>query len=79
MIGQREVSQALKSVFRAIRAPFHTRELETVDPERKKTVSISEADMRRRFRERATVGSLRWSLCEFPTDAQAQSCGLSLR
>ncbi len=65
--------------FLTIRAPFHTRELETVDPEKKKAVSISEAGMRQRFRERAAIGSLRWSLCEFPTDAQAQACGLSLR
>lgn len=65
--------------FLTIRAPFHTRELETVDPEKKKTVSVAEAGMRRRFRERAAVGSLRWTLCEFPTDAQAQACGLALR
>ncbi len=65
--------------FLTIRAPFNTRELETVDPEKKKTVSIGEAEMRRRFRERAARGDLRWSLCEFPTDASAQGCGLSLR
>jgi aminopeptidase len=29
--------------FLTVRAPFHTRELETVDPEKKKMVSISEA------------------------------------
>ncbi len=65
--------------FLTIRAPFHTRELETVDPEKKKTVSIAEAGMRKLFRERAAAGDLRWTLCEFPTDAQAQACGLSLR
>jgi aminopeptidase len=60
-----------------IRAPFHTRELETVDPEKKQTVALAETATKRRFRERAASGELRWTLCEFPTDAQAQESGLS--
>ncbi|MGD0230448.1 MAG: aminopeptidase, partial [Syntrophorhabdales bacterium] len=60
-----------------IRAPFHTRELETVDPEKKRIVSVAGTEMKRRFRERAARGDLCWTLCEFPTDAQAQEAGLA--
>jgi len=60
-----------------IRAPFNVRDLETVDPGKKKAVAMAETEMKRRFRERAAAGELTWTLCEFPTDAQAQQCGMS--
>ena len=63
--------------FLTIRAPFNVRDLETVDPGQKKTTAVAETDMKRLFRERTASGDLRWTLCEFPTDAQAQQCGLS--
>jgi len=65
--------------FLFIRAPFHTRELETVNPEKKRIVSVAETAVKKRFRERAASGHLRSTLCEFPTDAQAQECGMSRR
>ena len=65
--------------FLFIRAPFHTRELETVDPEKKRIVSVAETAIKKRFRERSAASELRWTICEFPTDAQAQECALSKR
>jgi aminopeptidase len=63
--------------FLNIRAPFNVRELETADPEKKKTVAIAQTGVKKLFMKRASAGSLRWTLCEFPTDSQAQECGLS--
>jgi aminopeptidase len=63
--------------FLTIRAPFNLRELQTVDSEKKKSVSMAEGTVKKLFRERADSGKLRWTLCEFPTDAQAQECGMS--
>ncbi len=60
-----------------IRAPFNTKELQTVDPAKKEMTAVAETDMKKIFRERAAAGDLKWTICEFPTDAQAQECGLS--
>lgn len=64
--------------FLTIRAPFNVKELQGVDGEKKKTVAMAEAPLRKIHRDRATAGSLKWSLCEFPTNAQAQECGLGV-
>ena len=63
--------------FLNIRAPFNVRELETADPEKKKTVAIAQTKVKKLFMKRSSNGALRWTLCEFPTDSQAQECGLS--
>jgi aminopeptidase len=63
--------------FLTIRAPYNVKELQGVDPEKKKIASMAEAPMRKIYRERAASGSLKWTLCEFPTHSQAQECGLS--
>ncbi len=60
-----------------IRAPFNVKELQTVDPGKKEMTSVAETEMKKIFRERAATGDLKWTICEFPTDAQAQECGLS--
>ena len=60
-----------------IRAPFNLKELQGVDPEKKQAVSIAETAVKKLFRKRAAAGKLRWTICEFPTDAQAQECGMS--
>lgn len=65
--------------FLTIRAPYNVKELQGVDPEKKKIASVAEGPMRKIYRERAASGSLKWTLCEFPTDSQAQECGLSRR
>lgn len=63
--------------FLTIRAPFNVKELQAVDPEKKRGVSIAETAVKNLFRERAASGDLRWTICEFPTDSQAQECGMS--
>lgn len=63
--------------FLTIRAPFNLKELQEVDGEKKKIAAMAEAPLRKIHRDRAASGSLKWTLCEFPTDAQAQECGLS--
>ncbi len=70
---------AVKSydAFLNIRAPFNVRELEAVDPEKKKTVAIAQTHAKKLFMKRAARGELRWTLCEFPTDSQAQESGMS--
>jgi aminopeptidase len=70
---------AVKSydAFLNIRAPFNVKELETTDPEKKKTVAIAQTQVKKLFTKRASSGALRWTLCEFPTDSQAQECSLS--
>ncbi len=65
--------------FLFIRAPFHTREMQSVDPDRLRAVAVGETKVKKRFRERSVAGELAWTLCEFPTDAQAQECGMSRR
>lgn len=65
--------------FLTIKAPFNTRELQSVDPAKKRTVSSAESDLWRIYKQRTAAGSLKWSLCEFPTDAQAQECGMGLK
>jgi aminopeptidase len=62
--------------FLTIRAPFNVRELQSVDAGRKKTAAMAEADLKNIYRQRAASGSLKWTLCEFPTEAQAQESGL---
>ena len=65
--------------FLTIRAPYNVKELQDVEARKKRIASIAEAPMRKIYRERAASGSLKWTLCEFPTDSQAQECGLSRR
>lgn len=63
--------------FLTIRAPFNLKELEHVDPEKKKITAFAQTAVKQRFMRRASRGTLRWTLCEYPTDAQAQESGLS--
>ncbi|MBN1786991.1 MAG: aminopeptidase [Sedimentisphaerales bacterium] len=58
-------------------APFNKKELQNVDPAKKQKVSLAWTEMNRIFMERAAAKQLRWSLCVFPTSAEAQECGMS--
>jgi aminopeptidase len=77
------VSPTLKYVFEnyetllIIRAPFNLKELENIDPEKKKTVAIGRKDINKTILKRGAEGTLNWTLCPFPTDAAAQECGMS--
>jgi aminopeptidase len=53
------------------------KELENVEPEKKRAVSLSRADIFKVLMKRSAKGKLNWNLCVFPTDAAAQECGMS--
>jgi aminopeptidase len=65
--------------FLTIRAPYNVKELQTIEPEKKRIATSAESATRKVFRGRSASGSLKWTLCEFPTDSQAQESGLSRR
>jgi len=59
-------------------SPFNLKELESTDPEKKKTVNIAMTDVKKTFLKRASTKDLRWTLCVFPTDSAAQESKMSL-
>ncbi len=61
-----------------IRAPYNLKELASCDPDRKRIASEARMPVKELFMKRAAAGALRWTLCEFPTEAQAQESGMSL-
>lgn len=61
-----------------IDAPFNMKELQTIDPARKQTVSIAGTELTKTFFKRSADDQLRWTLCVFPADPAAQECDLSL-
>ncbi len=58
-------------------APFNLKELQTVPAEKKKAVNMALAGVNKTFMRRSFEGVMNWSVCEFPTDAAAQECGMS--
>jgi aminopeptidase len=70
---------AVKSydAFLTIRAPFNVKELQSVDPEKKRKAAVAQTRVKKLFMKRASTGALKWTLCEFPTNSQAQECSLS--
>jgi aminopeptidase len=76
-------SPAIKLIFEnyeailTILAPFNLKELQNVDPEKKKLASMGHADILKTEMKRAAEGKLNWNLCVFPTDSAAQECGMS--
>ncbi len=60
-----------------ILAPFNLRELENVEPVKKQTARIGQAEILKTLIKRSAEGTLNWNLCVFPTDAAAQECGMS--
>jgi aminopeptidase len=63
--------------FLTIRAPFNLKELEGIDAEKKRIANEAQAGVKELFMKRASTGKLTWTLCEFPTEAQAQESGMS--
>jgi aminopeptidase len=61
-----------------IRAPYNLRENHADDPEKSRLRQAATAPARRVYFERTGNGSMRRSLCQFPTLASAQEAGLSL-
>lgn len=61
-----------------VRAPFNLKSLHSVGSALKRKVQEGLVEQRAIFHRRSAEGSLRWVLCEFPTPASAQECGMSL-
>lgn len=59
-------------------ASFNVKELQNVDPSSKQKANAARADLNKIFMKRAAANELRWTLCVFPTNAEAQECGMSL-
>ncbi len=61
-----------------IESPFNLKELQNVDPAKKQTAAIARTDLNKIFMQRSATNDLRWTLCVFPTDSQAQEAGMSI-
>lgn len=63
--------------FLTIRAPFNVKELEGIEAEKKRMANEAQAGVKKLFMRRSSTGKLNWTLCDFPTEAQAQESGMS--
>jgi aminopeptidase len=64
--------------FLVIRAPYNLREDQGIDPAKLKKRSEATKALNKVYFERTGNGSLKRSLCQFPTQASAQEAGMSL-
>lgn len=64
--------------FLAIKAPFNLMETQNVDGNKRKIRQQSFSNLNQTYFERTAIGSLKRSLCLFPTQASAQMAGMSL-
>ncbi|MGA2914582.1 MAG: aminopeptidase [Sedimentisphaerales bacterium] len=58
-------------------APFNVKELQNTPAEKKQKCNAARAELNRIFMQRSAENKLRWTLCVFPTNAEAQECGMS--
>lgn len=58
-------------------APFNVKELQNTPAEKKQKASAARAELNKIFMRRAAADELRWTLCVYPTNAEAQECGMS--
>lgn len=65
--------------YLVIRAPFNLKDVQNVDPEKRKIVSNARRPMMKTYMQRTATYELRRNLCQFPTQASAQEAGMSLR
>lgn len=61
-----------------IRAPFNLREDQNVSPERRKVRQEAHSGIMKTYFERTATLDMRRSLCQYPTQANAQEAGMSL-
>lgn len=61
-----------------ILSPFNLKELQNVDPKKKKIVNLAGAEISKTYMKRASDGSLKWNVCQFPCDPAAQESGMSI-
>ena len=64
--------------FLAIRAPHNLRENNNIDPKKSKKWSEANSEINKIYFSRTADGSMKRSLCQFPTNASAQEAGMSL-
>jgi aminopeptidase len=74
---ERLATENYRSIL-TIRAPFNLKSLQSIDTMKKKSAQEGRKSLHDIFSKRSSTGSLRWTLCEFPTDASAQECGMSV-
>lgn len=60
-----------------VMAPFNVKELQNTPAEKKQKCNAARAGLSKTFLQRSADKKLRWTLCEFPTNAGAQECGMS--
>jgi aminopeptidase len=60
-----------------VMAPFNVKELQNTPAEKKQKCIAARAELNKTFMQRSAENKLRWTLCEFPTNAGAQECGMS--
>ena len=64
--------------FLTIRAPFDAKELQGISAEKKKVKNESAKILHELFSERSSNGTLKWCVCQYPTESQASESGMSL-
>ncbi len=72
-----EAIRAFDAYIRIL-APFDVKELETVDPAKRRIRQEAMQPVMNTYFERLGSGSLKRSLCQYPTPAAAQTAGMSL-
>ena len=61
-----------------IRAPFNLKSDKNIDPEKRRKRAKANNNLQQIYFERLADGSLKRSLCQYPTQANAQEAGMSL-
>ncbi|HUS83925.1 MAG TPA: aminopeptidase, partial [Anaerolineales bacterium] len=78
------VSPVMKMVFEefeclaSLYSKANTRALTNIDPAKQGRVAKAQADVMKRYMERAATGELKWVVTMFPTNALAQDAEMSL-
>ena len=65
--------------YMVIRAPFDVRETADADPEKRKIRNATAKKNRKAYFERTADGSMKRSLCQFPTESSADLAGKTLK
>jgi len=78
------VSPVMKMAFEefeclaSIYSLANTRAMTSIDPAKQGRVAKAQADLMKRYMERAAAGELKWAVTMFPTNAHAQDAEMSL-
>ncbi|MFO8062940.1 MAG: aminopeptidase [bacterium] len=62
--------------FLNIMAPFNLKSTQSINPKKKRMVAEAGRDIQKKFMKYAAENRIRWSLCQFPTDAAAQEANM---